>query len=215
MTKLQLALDDISLDEALRLLDKVQDHIDIAEIGTPFIIQYGMHAVRTIKSSFPQLAILCDGKIMDAGGYEAEEMFAAGADYITVLALTDDSTISACVRTASKHHGKVMADMICVPNLAARARELEALNVDIIAVHTGVDRQAMGGTPLKDLAVLKKAVSSASLAVAGGISLQTLNNYLDLSPDIIIIGGGIIKEKDPALAAKKIRQKILDRMNDV
>lgn len=208
MPKLQLALDDIALGDALCLLNEVHDHIDIVEAGTPFIIQYGMHAIRMIKSAFPQLPVLCDGKIMDAGGYEAEEMFDAGADYITVLALTDNSTIRACVEAASRYHGKVMADMICVPDLAARAKELEALSVDIIAVHTGVDRQAMGQTPLKDLAILKQAVTSASLAVAGGITLQTLDEYLALSPDIVIVGGGIIKQTDRSLAAKKIWQRI-------
>lgn len=215
MPKLQLALDDITLEDALCLLSEIHEYIDIVEAGTPFVLQYGMHAIRMIKSAFPQLSVLCDGKIMDAGGYEAEEMFAAGADYITVLALTDDSTITACVQAASAHCGKVMADMICVPDPASRAKELEALSVDIIAVHTGVDRQAMGHTPLKDLAMLKQAVSSASVAVAGGITLQTLDEYLALSPDIIIIGGGIIKQKDRSHAARKIWQKIHGQQSDI
>lgn len=215
MPKLQLALDDITLEDALCLLSEIHEYIDIVEAGTPFVLQYGMHAIRMIKSAFPLLSVLCDGKIMDAGSYEAEEMFTAGADYITVLALTDDSTITDCVQAASAHHGKVMADMICVPDPASRAKELEALSVDIIAVHTGVDRQAMGHTPLKDLAILKQAVSSASIAVAGGITLQTLDEYLALSPDIIIIGGGIIKQKDRSHAARKIWQKIHGQQSDI
>ena len=208
MAKLQLALDDISLENALSLLQDLQDDIDIVEVGTPFMIQYGMKAVREIRKAFPELYILCDGKIMDAGAYEAEEMLQAGADCITVLAVTDDSTIRACVKTAEKYYADVMADMLCVQDLASRAKELEQLGVDIIAVHTGVDQQAQGRTPLMDLKELKHAVSSARLAVAGGIKLDTVDAYLSLDPDIIIVGSGILREKDPRRAARDLCQRI-------
>jgi len=208
MAKLQLALDDISLENALSLLQDLQDDIDIVEVGTPFMIQYGMKAVREIRKAFPELYILCDGKIMDAGAYEAEEMLQAGADCITVLAVTDDSTIRACVKTAEKYHADVMTDMLCVQDLASRAKELEQLGVDIIAVHTGVDQQAQGRTPLMDLKELKHAVSSARLAVAGGIKLDTVDAYLSLVPDIIIVGSGILREKDPRRAARDLCQRI-------
>lgn len=208
MAKLQLALDDISLENALSLLQDLQDDIDIVEVGTPFMIQYGMKAVREIRKAFPELYILCDGKIMDAGAYEAEEMLQAGADCITVLAVTDDSTIRACVKTAEKYHADVMTDMLRVQDLASRAKELEQLGVDIIAVHTGVDQQAQGRTPLMDLKELKHAVSSARLAVAGGIKLDTVDAYLSLDPDIIIVGSGILREKDPRRAARDLCQRI-------
>ena len=49
--KLQLALDDITLEDALSLVRTVRDYIDIIEIGTPFVIEYGMEAVRVMKRS--------------------------------------------------------------------------------------------------------------------------------------------------------------------
>ena len=36
--KLQLALDDITLDDAVELLDKVHTYVDIIEVGSPFIL---------------------------------------------------------------------------------------------------------------------------------------------------------------------------------
>lgn len=208
MTKLQLALDDISLEDALSLLQELQEDVDIVEVGTPFMIQYGMKAVRTIRKAFPKMYILCDGKIMDAGSYEAEEMLQAGADCITVLAVTDDSTIRACVKTAAKYRADVMADMLCVQDLTSHAKELEQLGVGIIAVHTGVDQQAQGRTPLTDLKELKQAVSSARLAVAGGIKFDTVDAYLDLNPDIIIVGSGILREKEPCKAARDLHHRL-------
>lgn len=208
MTRLQLALDDISLEEALGLLEQIHDYVDIIEVGTPFLIEYGVEAIRKIKKQFPGLYVLCDGKIMDAGAYEAEQMFAAGADCITVLALTDDSTIRACVETAKKHRGEVMVDMICVSDLGTRAREVEELGAGIVAVHTGVDQQARGRTPLGDLIELKGSITKAQVAVAGGISEKTIDAYMAQKPDIVIVGGGIVHQTDRVAAAKNIHEMI-------
>ena len=43
--KLQLALDDITLEDAMELVDKVHHYVDIVEIGSPFIIACGMEPV--------------------------------------------------------------------------------------------------------------------------------------------------------------------------
>ena len=103
--KLQLALDDITLDDAVELLDKVHTYVDIIEVGSPFIIEEGMRPVRIFKEKYPDCEILADTKIMDAGEYEAEETFKAGADYCTVLGVTDTLTIEGCVK-AAKEYGK-------------------------------------------------------------------------------------------------------------
>ena len=84
---------DIKLVDGLFILGKVIDYIDIIEIGTPFVYEYGMQAVRTMKEHFPDKEVLADMKIMDAGFYEAEEALKAGADYVTVLGVTDNLTI--------------------------------------------------------------------------------------------------------------------------
>lgn len=207
-TKLQIALDDITLEDALLLLEKIQDYIDIAEVGTPFMMEYGMKAVRRIKSLFPKLEVLCDAKIMDAGGYEANLAFAAGADYVTVLGVTDDLTISDCAAAAAKAGKKVMADLICVSGIRDRVRKMEAMGVDVIGVHTGVDQQAAGRTPLDDLKEVRSCVTTSAISVAGGINTETIDAYLKYRPEIIIVGGGISRAKDPAAAAKELSEHI-------
>ena len=44
--KLQLALDEMNLVDALRFADKVAEHVDIIEVGTPFVMDEGMRGVR-------------------------------------------------------------------------------------------------------------------------------------------------------------------------
>jgi 3-hexulose-6-phosphate synthase len=205
---LQLALDHISRDGAYELLDQIEEEIDIVEVGTPLMMRYGTSIVSDLRARYPRMELLCDAKIMDAADLEARLCFDAGSDYVTFLALTDDSTVAACVEVAREYGRRVMADMICVPDLAVRAAALQSLGVDIIAVHTGVDQQAQGRTPLDDLAVLRRSAGGTPLAVAGGITVANVTDYVQLDPAIVIVGGGITASADPAIAARALRSRI-------
>lgn len=206
--KLQLALDLFSLEDSLALTEKVQDYIDIIEIGTPFILEEGMEAVRQFREKFPDKKILADTKIMDAGDLEASSAFDAGADYVTVLAVTDIATIEECVATANRYGKEVVVDMICVEDIPKKIAQLEAVGVHGIAVHTGVDQQKCGRTPMDDLKVMKAHSKSSEISVAGGINLATIPEYAAQEPDILIVGGGIGNAQDPAEEAKLIYTKI-------
>jgi 3-hexulose-6-phosphate synthase len=203
--KLQLAIDELTLTEALEVLKDIHPYIDIVEVGTPFLIDAGREAVRQIKATYPQLEVLCDAKIMDAGAYEAQLAYDAGADYVTVLGITDDLTIKGCVEQAQKQERQVMVDLICVENFAERVPIIEAFGVDIIAVHTGADQQQAGRTPLEDLKELKQYAKAVQVAVAGEINAETIGDYVALDPDIVIAGSGILKADDPVAAAKEMK----------
>lgn len=51
--KLQAALDTLTLDECIKLLEQTQGSIDVVEVGTPFVIEQGMVPVRTFKEKIP------------------------------------------------------------------------------------------------------------------------------------------------------------------
>ena len=210
MAKLQLAMDTLSLDEALCILDKIKDYIDIVEIGTPFIYRSGINAIREIRKRFPDVYILCDGKIMDAGAYESREQYEAGADCVTVLAVTDDATIRACVKVARELNKDLSVDTICVNDLSRRTKEIEEMGANIISVHTGVDQQAIGRTSLDDLKEVKRSAGNIQVSVAGGINIATVDDYLKYNPDVIIVGEGILNQKDSIAAAKELHDRIVN-----
>lgn len=206
--KLQIALDELSIEQGIELCRTVQDSIDIIEIGTPFIVREGLHAVRAFRRAFPDKEILADVKIMDAGEAEAAACFEAGANYVTVLAVTDILTVQACVDTARQYRGRVVADMICVTDVEKRITELEAVGVRDIAVHTGIDQQRAGRTPLQDLQQLRAYTDRSFISVAGGINVDTVEQYRKAGADVVIVGGAIAHAADPAAAARAIAAKI-------
>ena len=188
--KLQLALDDLSLEEAIALVARVREHVDIIEAGTPLIYGYGMEAVRALKARFPEKQVLADMKIMDSGAWETEEAMTAGADYVTVLGVSEDATVRNCLETATRYGREVVVDMICVPDLPGRIRQMEALGVQGLAVHTGVDQQDAGRTPLDDLRLMTACAQRAKISVAGGIRPDTVAEYAAYRPEVVIVGGG-------------------------
>ena len=60
--KLQLALDTFTLEAALALVEQVRDCVDIIEIGTPFLLEYGMEAVRRFRRAFPEKELVYHAK---------------------------------------------------------------------------------------------------------------------------------------------------------
>lgn len=203
--KLQLALDLVDIPGAIELVKEVQDYVDVVEIGTPVIINEGLKAVKEVKAAFPNLTVLADLKIMDAAGYEVSQASAAGADIITILGAAENESIKGAVEEARKQGKQILADMIAVKDIAARAVELDELGVDYICVHTGYDLQAVGKNSFEDLATIKKVVKNAKTAIAGGIKLETLPDVIKEQPDLVIVGGGITSKEDKKAAAAKMQ----------
>ncbi|QJX78371.1 3-hexulose-6-phosphate synthase [Priestia megaterium] len=206
--ELQLALDLVNISEAKEVVQEVQEYIDIVEIGTPVVINEGLKAVKEIKEAFPSLKVLADLKIMDAGAYEVMKASEAGASIITILGATDDSTIKGAVEEAKKQGTQILVDMINVKNIEQRAKEVDALGVDYICVHTGYDLQAEGETPFEQLQTIKRVVKHAKTAVAGGIKLNTLPEVVQSQPDLVIVGGGITSEKDKRNVAEEMKKVV-------
>lgn len=206
--KLQAALDTLTIEQCNELLSKTEGIVDIAEVGTPFVIEQGMVPVKVFKEKFSGIEVLADAKIMDAGEFEADKCFEAGADIVTVLGVSNNATIEGVVRSAKRYGRKVMVDMIEVKDLATRTQEVDQLGVDYICVHTAFDVQATGKDPLDELKVVNKVIKNAKSAVAGGVKLTTIDAIVEEGAEIIVAGGAICNAEDPADMAQKMKERM-------
>jgi len=202
---IQLALDSLDYDTTVNLAKVAHRYVDIIEIGTPCLKVNGLALVKDLKARFPTKQILVDLKTMDAGYYEAEPFFKAGADITTVLGTADVDTIKGVIAVANAYGKKAQVDLINVADKAALARCDADAGAHIIGVHTGIDQQIAGQTPFADLAALLSLGLPVLTSVAGGIKQATVQDVVRAGASIIVVGGAITGAKDPAKAASEIR----------
>ena len=207
--KLQLALDSSSSREAKRILEKVSDLVDIVEVGTPLLMKEGVKVVTEIKHTYPQLKVLADLKIMDAGDIEAKIGFEAGADIVTVLGVAHDITIHRAVNQARALGKQIMIDLIAVGNIQTRIDQIETIGPDYCCVHTAFDLQGHGMHPLREIQLVQPSLKQVKMAVAGGIHPGVLPDIITYRPAVVIVGGFITNHPEPRQAALEIRELLV------
>jgi 3-hexulose-6-phosphate synthase len=205
---IQLALDSLDYDTTVKLAQVAHRYVDIIEIGTPCVKVNGLKLVKDLKARFPKQQILADLKTMDAGYYEAEPFFAAGAAITTVLGTSDLDTIKGVIAVANKYGAKAQVDLINVADKAGVAKAAAAAGAHIIGIHTGIDQQIAGHTPFADLEALLALNLDALVSVAGGIKAATVAQVVKAGANIIVVGGAITGAKDPGKAAAEIRSLV-------
>lgn len=203
---LQVALDG-TLEHGLAVLEHVAPLVDIIELGTPLIYRQGIGIAHRVRELYPHITLLADFKIMDAGDEEASIAFEAGCDFVTVLGVTQDKTIQGVVAAAKRYGKKVMVDMMQTPNVVERSHQLLAWGCDYLCVHTAFDQQQIE-TPLATLKRLRKGLPHAPLAVAGGVSLPTIDSIVAHHPAIVVVGAAITRAVDPAAVAHRLRERM-------
>jgi 3-hexulose-6-phosphate synthase/6-phospho-3-hexuloisomerase len=204
--KVQLALDVLSLPEALRVVQAAGTHSDWIEAGTVLIKSEGMRVVRELRRLFPDKPLVADMKVMDGGAREAELAFGAGADIITVSACASDATLQGALQVAESTGKQVMVDLLGVRDALARAKAVEAMGVHYLCVHRSTD-VTPGPDAWEDVAVLSKVLSTP-IAAAGSIRLDTWAQPARAGASVIIVGSAIIRAADPAEAARAFQEAL-------
>ena len=199
----QISLDLTNIDEAIETASMaLRAGVDWLEAGTPLILAEGLHGVRNLRDSFPNVPIVADLKTMDGGYLEAEMMAKSGATHVVVMARAHPETIK-CVVQAGKDFGiKVMGDNMISDNMIDGAKLLEDLACDYIIHHIGYDERrgisAQGGkmpSPLDQLLEVVKAVDVPVQAV-GGLTLEQAIKCPQYGAPLVVLGAPLVIDAD-------------------
>jgi 3-hexulose-6-phosphate synthase len=205
---IQVALDSLDYQQTVALARQAAPYVDIIEIGTPCLKVNGMDLVEEIRANHPDKLIFVDLKTMDAGYYEAEPFYKAGADICTVLGTADLGTIKGVVDVANAYGKQAQVDLINVKDKAKRAAEAAKVGAHIIGIHTGIDQQLAGQTPFADLAAMVALGLNVKISVAGGIKQSTVQQVVKAGPSIVVVGGAITGSPAAEVAAREIRDLV-------
>ncbi|MDN4617607.1 orotidine 5'-phosphate decarboxylase [Paenibacillus sp. PsM32] len=210
--RVQLALDRMTIQEAITMAKQVEQHVDWIEVGTSLIKEFGIESVRQMKQAFPHKIIVADIKTFDNAKYEFELCFEAGADVATVMGAAPDATLELCMQTAHRYQGQTMIDLLSVS--PDRIQDLERYTDAVLCHHVSKDEQEHNGQKVGQSnrheahATSNANHATPQIAVAGGITLTTLPKILQQSPSVIIVGSAITQAAQPQQAAQQIREQI-------
>ncbi|MGV2620385.1 UNVERIFIED_CONTAM: orotidine 5'-phosphate decarboxylase [Halobacillus marinus] len=202
--KLQLALDRMTKENCIDLIEETKAYVDWIEVGTGVIKEYGVSFLAELKAAYPESTLVADMKTCDAGKHESEQAFRAGADVTTVMAFSADQTIKDSLLMAEIYGKRVMVDLLNVQN-ETRLKELSNLGVDLVGLHYGKDMQKKKGAEMDELFSLVKEYPDFDIAVAGGISIDKIKTLSEYEPQIVIVGSALTKAENPKAEAEAIK----------
>lgn len=201
--KIQLAVDRVSIPQAIEIIDRAKDSIDIIEIGTSLFKDFGLDALNKIREQFDH-SILADIKTMDEAEYEFRQIYEHGGNIATVMGASSLETIRICQRVAREYGQEYMIDTMEINHEKMEAlREFEDA---ILCLHLAKDR----GDSLQDYLteIMGTFQFNNRIAVAGGVKLEDIDLFKELGIDIIIVGSSITKSENIAQAAHAFKERI-------
>jgi 3-hexulose-6-phosphate synthase len=200
---LQIALDVTSMQEALHLVQMLDAHCDLVEVGTSLIVHEGLQAVRRLRDTLPEATLVADVKVIDGARSIASGAVDAGADIISVVSSAYPSTIATCVDIAHSQGARVVADHYTARLSFSDLEHLTGLGVDYLGLHL-----PRGRDKLNALEGFRAALASvpAPVVLAGGIDLILLRRMRGASLMAVAVGAAITKSSDPAREACRIRK---------
>lgn len=198
--KIQLALDRISIEKAIEIGEKAYNYVDIIEVGTSLIKDYGIKSIKEIKKVFLNKFVLADLKTIDEGEYEFNAAYNAGADIATVMGVAPFNTISICYEVSQRNKKTVMIDLMeteenCIKKLKQFRNAIFCIHIAKDEINKNLD---------KYLIKLEPIISGIPrIAVAGGVDLNILKKIHTIEPEIVIVGSAITKADDIEQASRE------------
>jgi 3-hexulose-6-phosphate synthase len=198
----QVAFDSLDVKETLHLVELVQDYVDILEIGTALLKKEGVRIIERIKNLYPKKLVFADTKTVDLGKIEAQIVFEAGADMMSVCGIASDETIELAIHEAHALEKKVLIDLIGLGNSYRQVKRFSYLHPDYLAVHTGFDERNTNDNLFEKVEIISQ-ISPIPLCISGGIRLDDIPYLLVFHPAIIAVDSAILNSSTPHKTAAR------------
>lgn len=210
MTKpmIQIALDQITLAEAVKVANNVAGFVDVIEIGTILAFSEGMKSVKTLRKNHPKHILVCDMKTTDGGSILARMAFTAGANWITVSAAAHIATIVACKKVADEFEGEIQIEIYGNWSLDD-AKSWVNLGIKQAIYHRSRDAE-LAGVSWDDADLIKmRALSELGieLSITGGIVPGDLYLFEGIKVKTFIAGRAL-SGIDGRKTAQALREQI-------
>ncbi|MDN6968768.1 3-hexulose-6-phosphate synthase [Oenococcus sp. UCMA 17063] len=205
--KLQVAIDRKPLNETIALAKALDPVVDIVEIGTSAIKDFGLAAFKNLKFDLHHAQLLFDIKTNDEGDYEFKAGFDAQADILTVMGAMDRATLAKTYQVAQDRQKDMFIDLMAMTN--QQIARITDFHQAIFGLHHSHD-SSRAFAPTDSVAAFHKEFPTVKrIAVAGGVNLVSAKALADQGlVEIVIVGGAIAGSSNPLVEAKKFIEAI-------
>ena len=208
---LQLALDELSLEDAYKVLDTgVDEVVDIIECGTILIGSEGRKVVSVMREIYPDKKLVADFKIADSGKVMAGMLLDGKPDLLTVICAANHKTMKAVVDEIKDRNLDTEVQMELYGNWTLDEVDTwKQIGINHVVLHHSVDETAGWSEAEIDL-VRKLCEKDVNVTVTGGINYESIELFKGLPIYCIIAGRSIRKAENPKLEAQKIKDRIIE-----
>ncbi|HIQ32214.1 MAG TPA: bifunctional 5,6,7,8-tetrahydromethanopterin hydro-lyase/3-hexulose-6-phosphate synthase [Methanothermococcus okinawensis] len=200
---LQVALDIPSMENVEYVLESLppSDRI-IVEAGTPLIKKYGIDVVERIREIYDGF-IVADLKTLDTGRVEVRMAFESTANAVILSGTAPRETILKGIHECERCGIISYLDTINVSDPFGLYHSLK-LKPDVLLLHRAIDEE--GKVPMREYSGVK-GERGPLLGIAGGVTLDRIEELKE-KYDIIVVGRGITRSRDPGRVARAIINKL-------
>lgn len=206
---LQVALDTLDLDTALKTTRLVHDVVDILEVGTILCLAEGLGAVKTIKTLYPDNLVLADVRVAEAGALISKMVFDAGANWISVLSSAAIPTIETVVKTAFAYNGDVQLELQDGWTME-KVKQCRGLGITQLIFHKSRDAEKLG--PGWDSELLKTIKSLSDdgyrVSITGNLNPGDMPAFKGIPVYSFVAGRAIREAANPKAAAHAFKDAI-------
>ena len=207
---LQIALDTLTIEEAIENVEKVKNEIDVIEVGTILISAIGKKAIGEIAKKYPDKIIVADGKIADAGSIFGKMFFQEGATFTTTICAAETATMKAVLEVAKTYGNDkdVQVELTSHYNWK-QVNEWKQVGIKQVVYHRSRDAQTAGiAWTDHDLNEIKKLANSGfKVTITGGITIEDIKIFRGIPIYIFIAGRSIRNASDPLKMAKEFQKE--------
>lgn len=202
---IQVAIDRVTLERAKELTEELND-ADIIEIGTSLTKDYGLACVHELLPYKGSAKLLADIKTIDEGAYEFRQYFEAGADILTVMGASAVATLDSCYEVTQQYEKEMLIDLLeCSDEKIAQVSHYPHA---VYSLHFSSDAGGEHDVVKEVQHFIKKFPEIRRLALAGGLTEESLKELKSTPLEIGIIGGAVTKSDEPKEALKRIIEVI-------
>jgi 3-hexulose-6-phosphate synthase len=203
--KLQVAIDRVSLGDAITLAHRLDGIADVIEFGTSLVKDYGLLMIKENPLNLKQAKLLLDLKAIDEGPYEFERGFEAHGDILTVMAGSSVDTISKVYEITEQHQKEMLIDLLAVGD--DKIKQIANFSNAIYGLHHSRDAAGHFDAVSASADFHEKFPAIKRIAVAGGIDLEQAEGLAKQGVvDTVIVGSKIVGTVDPVQAAKEFKE---------